>query len=206
MSVQRSAVDVLHALADGVGGPLEPVAAAPRSARPPAPRRTPTRTCRTCRCSPDVAVQALGLVLRQHEDPADVGVQAVADRHVDQSVVAPDRHRRLGSMLGQRKQPGPPAASENQRDDVLHGVPPSTSCRSTCSTSAVSATAQVCHLRQHESGRPRGKTLVAALAGFRDALGGGLQDPDHALLVVEVAARRCLQGSQIQGFDELALL
>jgi hypothetical protein len=57
-----------------------------------------------------VPVQRRRIELRQHEDPADVGVQAVADRDVDQPVLAGDRHGRLRAELRQRKEavPCPP--------------------------------------------------------------------------------------------------
>ena len=53
----------------------------------------------------DVPVERRRVELRQHEDAPDVGVQAVADRDVDQPVLAADRHRRLRALLRQRKQP-----------------------------------------------------------------------------------------------------
>ena len=70
----------------------------------------------------DVPVERRRIELRQHEDPPDVGVQAVADRDVDQPVLAADRHRRLRSMLRERKQPRALAAAENERENfVVHG-------------------------------------------------------------------------------------
>jgi hypothetical protein len=48
----------------------------------------------------DVAVQRRRVELREHEDAPDVGVQAVADRNVDQAVFAADRDRRLRTVLG----------------------------------------------------------------------------------------------------------
>ena len=51
----------------------------------------------------DVPVERRRVELRQHEDAADVGMQAVADRDVDQAVAAADRDRRLRPMLRQRE-------------------------------------------------------------------------------------------------------
>ena len=70
----------------------------------------------------DVPVERRRVELRQHVDPADVGVQAVADRHVDQPVLAGDRNRGLRAEVGEREQPGAAAAAENEGEDVLHAV------------------------------------------------------------------------------------
>ena len=48
------------------------------------------------------------------------GVQAVADRDVDQPVFAADRHRRLRAHVGEREQPGAAAAAQNQGQHVVH--------------------------------------------------------------------------------------
>ena len=69
----------------------------------------------------DVPVERRRVELRQHEDPADVGVQAVADRDVDEAVLAADRHRRLRAELRQRKQPRALSAAEDERENfVVH--------------------------------------------------------------------------------------
>ena len=61
----------------------------------------------------DVAVQRGAVELGQHVDAADAGVQAVADRHVDEAVFPPDRNRGLGAILGQRKEACPGAAAHD---------------------------------------------------------------------------------------------
>ena len=69
----------------------------------------------------DVPVQRRRVELRQDEDAADIGVQAVADRDVDQPVLAGDRHRGLRSELCEREEPGSLAPAENDRQDfVVH--------------------------------------------------------------------------------------
>ena len=68
----------------------------------------------------DVPVERRGIELRQHEDAADVRVQAVADRDVDQPVLAADRHRRLGAGVGERKQAAALPAAEDDGQDVSH--------------------------------------------------------------------------------------
>jgi hypothetical protein len=66
----------------------------------------------------DVAVERRGIELRQYKDATDVGVQASADRHVDQPVLAPDRHGGLGACRGEGKQPGPLTTAENDGERV----------------------------------------------------------------------------------------
>ena len=68
----------------------------------------------------DVAVERRRVELRQHEDLLQPGVQAVADRDVDQPVLAADRHRRLRPHVGERVEPRPASAAENQRQHVVH--------------------------------------------------------------------------------------
>ena len=68
----------------------------------------------------DVPVERRRVELRQHVDPLEAGVQAVAERDVDQPVLAADRHRGLRSQVGERKQPRAAAAAEDDRQDVVH--------------------------------------------------------------------------------------
>ena len=117
--------EVARRLAHGVGGALEPVRAlgrlfggehldeAVREEIEPVGLR-------------DVAVERGRVELRQHEDPLQPGVQAVADRDVDQPVLAAERHGRLRAHVGQRVEPGAAAAAQDQRQDVVHG------CHLTC--------------------------------------------------------------------------
>ena len=65
----------------------------------------------------DVAVEAVGLVLRQHDDLEVAGVHDVGEREVDQPVDAGERHRRLGPVGGQRHQP---LALTSGQDDGQH--------------------------------------------------------------------------------------
>ena len=68
----------------------------------------------------DMPVQADGVELRQHEDPAETGVDAVGDRDVDQSIFTGDRYGGLTARLGQWKQARSSAAAEDQADDFGH--------------------------------------------------------------------------------------
>ena len=60
----------------------------------------------------DVPVQADGLVLRQHEDLAKVGVDAVREGEVDDPVDAAERDGRLGTVTGQRLQARSPTPGQ----------------------------------------------------------------------------------------------
>ena len=62
----------------------------------------------------DVAVERRGVELRQHEDALEAGVQAVADRDVDQAVLAAERHGRLRAHVRQREEARAAPAAENQ--------------------------------------------------------------------------------------------
>ena len=62
-----------------------------------------------------MAVEARAVELRQDEDAVDPGVQAVADRDVDQPELPPERDRGLRAMPGQRPQARPRAARDEDR-------------------------------------------------------------------------------------------
>ena len=72
---------------------------------------------------PDLApfwVTVTGLSRDDHEDAPQVGVQAVADRHVDQPVLSADRNRRFRALLCKGKQAGSLAAAQDNREHVVH--------------------------------------------------------------------------------------
>ena len=66
----------------------------------------------------DVAVERGRIELREHEDAADLCVQAEADRHVDQTVLATNRYCRLRPGGGERKQTAALAAAHDDAHDV----------------------------------------------------------------------------------------
>ena len=73
----------------------------------------------------DVAGEAHGLVLGQDEDLADVAVDAVRQREVDDPIDPAERDGRLGPIARERLQPGPPAPGQDDRQDVSqHAMPP----------------------------------------------------------------------------------
>jgi len=53
----------------------------------------------------DMAVQAVRLVLREHDDLEVTGVHDVGEREVDEAIDPAERHRRLGAVARQRHQP-----------------------------------------------------------------------------------------------------
>jgi hypothetical protein len=68
---------------------------------------------------PDMPVERRGVELRQDEDAPDIGVQAIADRDVDEAVLAGDRDRRLRTKLGEREEPRALTAAEHERQNFI---------------------------------------------------------------------------------------
>ena len=67
-----------------------------------------------------VMIQRRRVELRQHENAPQLGMEAVADRHVDETVLSADWHRRLRALLGEGKQAGSLAAAQDDREYVVH--------------------------------------------------------------------------------------
>ena len=113
--------DVSHRLPDGVGRSLIPV----RVVRCllggkdlDEPAGEPVQLVGVV----DVAIERRGIELGEHEDAPDVGVQAPADRHVNEAVLAANRDRRLRPCCGERKQARSLAATEDDGKRVTeHG-------------------------------------------------------------------------------------
>ena len=68
----------------------------------------------------DVAVQAERFVLRENEDAAQVAVDAVGERDVDDAVDAAEGNGGLGAVARQRPQPLALAAGQQNADGVAH--------------------------------------------------------------------------------------
>ena len=66
----------------------------------------------------DVPMQRRAVELREQEDALEAGVEAVADRDIDDAVLARERHGRLGSVLRQRIKSRAGASAENDGNDV----------------------------------------------------------------------------------------
>jgi hypothetical protein len=68
-----------------------------------------------------VPVKRGGVELREQEDPIDVGVDAVTDRDIDQTVLARERNCRFAPLHGQWIETGAtPAAHDDRQDIFLH--------------------------------------------------------------------------------------
>ena len=73
---------------------------------------------------PEMAAERERLVLERDEDPAQAGVDAVAQREIDDPVRTTEIHRRLGAFLGQRIQPFPDAAGQDHYENLVeHSAP-----------------------------------------------------------------------------------
>ena len=66
-----------------------------------------------------MAVERVGLVLRQHDDPQVAAVDDVGEREVDQPVDPRERHRRLRPVGGQRHQPLSLTTGQDDGQDPL---------------------------------------------------------------------------------------
>ncbi len=64
-----------------------------------------------------VAVEAVALVLGQHHDADDPGIDEIGQNEVDQPVAPTERNRRLGPIAGQGCQTLPRTTGENHRHE-----------------------------------------------------------------------------------------
>ena len=69
----------------------------------------------------DMAVERVRLVLNQDGDFPQSGVQAVAERKVDDAVFSAERDGGLGALFGERMQPFALSSGQHHREDILHG-------------------------------------------------------------------------------------
>ena len=74
----------------------------------------------------DVVVERARVVLGQDDDVVDVRVDAVGQREVDDPVLAAERHRRLGPLLGEDREAFALAAREDHRHRPFHALDAST--------------------------------------------------------------------------------
>jgi hypothetical protein len=110
--------EVPRRLSHGVGRALEPVRVVGRLLGGQDVHEAAREQVHPVRLG-DVPVERGRVELRQHEDPADVGVEAVADRDIDQAVFAADRNRRLGTVLREREEPRALPASKNDGQNLV---------------------------------------------------------------------------------------
>ena len=115
-------LDRVDVLVDGVGGAEIPVLVDPllrrqhvqKLAQFPAEEAVPAEI--------EVAVEAACLVLREQQELPQSAVEAVGEDEVDDPVGAAERHRGLGTIAGERIEPGPLAAGEDHGHDVAHSA------------------------------------------------------------------------------------
>ncbi len=73
-----------------------------------------------------VLLQRMGLVLREHENAAQSGMKAVAEREIDDAISSAEGHGRLGPLGGQWMQTRTDSARQDDADRLLlHGRPTS---------------------------------------------------------------------------------
>jgi hypothetical protein len=116
--VRLLVVEQVEVLVDRVGRAREPVRPAPHLRRHG--RHVVAQQRRQPPGQRDVTVERVALVLRQHDDPAEAGVDEVGEREVDQPVVAAERHRGLGAVERQRRKALSLAAGQHDPEDVRH--------------------------------------------------------------------------------------
>ena len=117
--VDSRGLDALDVLADRVGRPLVPVAAIDGLLGGQHLDKSTPKQIELVRLV-DVAVETDRVELREHINAVQPTVEAVRDRDVDQTVFARQRNSRFRTQLGEGKQAGSFAATQNQSDDVVH--------------------------------------------------------------------------------------
>ena len=101
--IRALVVEQVQVLVDRVGRALEPLRAASHLGRDR--RHVVVEKGREPPRLGDVTVEAVALVLREHDDLQVAGVGEVRQREVDQTVRTPERHGRLGAVVREREQP-----------------------------------------------------------------------------------------------------
>ena len=66
----------------------------------------------------DMPVERGRVELGEEVNALQIGIDAVGNRDVDQTILPGQRHRRLGSLLGQREETGPLPSSHDDGQDV----------------------------------------------------------------------------------------
>ena len=113
--------DVTQVLSHGVGRALVPILCLRCLLRGKDVDEAPPKIIETIGAR-DVIVQRRGVELRQHEHPPDAAVQAIADRNVDEAVLAAKGNGRLGALASQRMKARPNASPEDHPNGfVRHG-------------------------------------------------------------------------------------
>jgi len=68
----------------------------------------------------DVAVQAEGFVLSEYENAAEIRIDAIGERDVDDAIESAKRNGRLGAVASQGPQPFALASCKKYNDGIAH--------------------------------------------------------------------------------------
>src|SRR5215217_5632164 len=72
--------------------------------------------------SADVTVKRVRFVLNKDGDLSEAGVQAVAERKIDDAVFPAERNGGLGALIGERKQALAFSAGQDHREYIRHEI------------------------------------------------------------------------------------
>src|SRR4051812_2724246 len=72
----------------------------------------------------DVVVQGMRAILSKYGDVVETGVNAVAEREIDDSILAAERNGGLGPLPGQNRKALPLATGQDNGDHTTHTSPP----------------------------------------------------------------------------------
>src|SRR6185295_7090461 len=111
-------IEMMQALAHGVGGPLKPIGPLGGYLGCEDVDEAVCESAEAIRAR-DVTIERRGVVLSQYEDAMNIGVDAVGNRNVDQAILSAKRNRGLGTLSGQRMEPLSGAASQNNRQNFV---------------------------------------------------------------------------------------
>jgi len=115
--VEAVVEDVDEVLADGIGGALVPARIREGLFRGQNFNET-TRELVKLVALIDMAVKRCRVELGEDVDPAEVGIDAIADRDIHQAIFAGQRHGRFGTFLGEREEAGALSAAHNDAKNI----------------------------------------------------------------------------------------
>src|SRR5579883_1442444 len=67
-----------------------------------------------------MVIERMGAILRQHRDVSNARIDAIAEREIDNAILAREGNGRLGPFLGEQAQPLTLSASQNHRQYLAH--------------------------------------------------------------------------------------
>ena len=110
----------IDVLVDGVGSAEIPVVIDPLLRREHVEELAEVAAEQPMPSQIQVAVEAPGLVLREHEQPPQTAVEAVREREIDDPVGATERHSGLRAVAGERVETCASAAGQHHGHHVSH--------------------------------------------------------------------------------------